>query len=139
MCLHAVCALTIVAMPRFLRSDQSSSSAGVAKNTRTDVQTKEIPAPETLPPNCDSIIKQTTWRAAPTPFGNRHKTIEFAQPAVLVRSHSTAATNDDRNRSLFVTDSDMMRFNGRLVRNGGGALHQRITAGAYMQHVDAKF
>lgn len=145
MCLHVVSALTILTMPRFLRSEQSVAN----QKSITNIDSKETNsnanlAEETLPPNCDTNLNETkptrlTLRKH-LPYTNGHKTIPFAPP-VLVRSHSLAEgtlPRNDRNL-LFDSDMEMRHFNDQLDRNRGGSLHQRITAGSYMHHIDAKF
>lgn len=146
MCLHVVCVLTILIMPRFLRSEKSVAN----QKSTTSVDSKEnvsndIKGLETLPPNCDTNLNETKPLLnlrQQSPYTNGHKTIPFGTPPVLVRSHSMAdgslECSNDRHL-LFDSDVDMRRFNEQLNHNGGGSLHQRITSGSFMHHIDAKF
>lgn len=139
MCLHVVCVLTIITMPRFLRAERPVAN----KQSTTSVDYKEIVSNETLPLNCDTNLNETKPLLTihkHLPYSNGHKTIPVTTP-VLARSHSLADGTlplNDRNL-LFDSDVDMRRFNEQLDRNGGGSLHQRITAGSFMHHIDAKF
>lgn len=146
MCLHVVCVLTILVMPWFLHPEKS-----VAKKQMTTsvANPKEIisnanAAEEISSINCDTNLNETKTLHLSNqkhhPYTNGYKTIK---PPVLVRSHSTGngalPTRNDRNHLLFDSEVDMRRFNQQMDHNGGGSLHQRITAGSFMHHIDAKF
>lgn len=148
MCLHVVSVLTIVAMPRFLSAEKPPVAISAAaeaisiadppkENVSRDVRAAATTR-ETLPLNCDTSLNEKM-----PPFISRSPLYTSGPKTMptLMRSRSTEAAMTSPERSLFDSDADRIRFNEKMEHNGGGALHQRITAGSFMHHghVDAKF
>lgn len=139
MCLHLVAVLTIVAMPIFMSGERRDANR--INPTQLNVKSKEIDSNASQPlekhTNCDTnfnVANIHNHAFHPHVNGRSHTPIETS-------SSSDNRNNRDNSNRLFESNADLLQFNNQLERNGGGSLHQRITANSFMHHghIDAKF